>query len=260
VDAALRHALAYAKAGWPVFWCMPGTKVPPKGSNGFYDATTDPAVIRKWWERYPDRNIGIRTGAPGPDVLDIDIKADGDGYGALARLKRAGLTGHAQALVRTRSGGLHCYFTGSAQGCGTLHRHHLDFRASGGYVLAPPSFVEADDRGPAGPYQLLDFRSSTGTLDWQAVRQLLEPPRETPCAPRAVPRAGDGSSLIAYVARMTTPGDRHGPLLWAAFRARDDGLLDDALAAGLVAASVSAGHDERDAWSTVRSVQRRAAA
>ena len=70
-DRNLRAALAYATAGWPVFPCIPGEKVPAT-SHGVKDATTDAAQIRAWWARNPDRNVAIATGAPGPDVLDID--------------------------------------------------------------------------------------------------------------------------------------------------------------------------------------------
>jgi hypothetical protein len=41
-------------------------------------------------------------------------------------------------------------------------------------------------------------------------------------------------------------------------RLLEEGQLDDTVAAELVGASVSAGHDERDAWSCVRSIQRKA--
>jgi hypothetical protein len=103
-------------------------------------------------------NVAIATGSPAVDVLDVDVKPDGNGFAAFRRLKHAGLLTGASGLVRTRSGGLHVYFTGTGQDCGRLPAHHLDFKAAGGYVIAPPSFVEADDTGPAGTYELLDQR------------------------------------------------------------------------------------------------------
>ena len=45
-------------------------------------------------------------------------------------------------VIATPSGGLHAYFTGSDQPSGRLPRQHLDFRARGGYVLAPPSQID----------------------------------------------------------------------------------------------------------------------
>jgi hypothetical protein len=213
----LAQALAYAATGWPVFPCKPNAntcpaspparcpcKVPvipsahPKSDpargtctgecgrygHGFHDATTEPDVIRAWWREYPGANVAIATGKPAPDVLDVDVKPGGSGFSALNRLKRAGLLTGAAALVRTRGGGLHVYYAGTAQGCHSLPRHYLDFKSAGGYVLAPPSRVHGQ------PYELLDHRAGTAALDWQAVRRLLDPPRRRPAARPA--RPGDG--------------------------------------------------------------------
>ena len=160
----LRAALAYAAAGWPSFPTRPddpscpggkdcGCKAPFPGTRGCLDASTDPDVIRAWWRRWPTANVSVATGAPGPDVLDVDVKPDGDGWAAFNRLKRAGLLASAKALVRTPSGGLHSYYAGSGQRNGKLPRHHVDFRSAGGYVLAPPSRVHGR------PYELLDHRA-----------------------------------------------------------------------------------------------------
>ena len=65
----LRHALAYAARGWPVFPCQPGQKIPAT-SHGYRDATTSPRQITEWFTRHPGRNLAIATGTPGPDVLD----------------------------------------------------------------------------------------------------------------------------------------------------------------------------------------------
>ena len=167
----LGQALAYAAAGWPVFPCKPDQKAPDT-AHGFKDATTDPAVIRAWWPPGSRRNVAIATGAPGPDVLDVDVKPDGSGFAAFNRLKAAGLLTGARALVRTRSGGLHAYYAGTSQPSGRLVRHFLDFKAAGGYVLAPPSVVDGR------PYELLDRRvTMSSSIDWQAACRLLDPPR-----------------------------------------------------------------------------------
>jgi hypothetical protein len=178
VSQLLDAALRYARAGWPGFPCRPdGTPYPewkaPLTEHGFRDATTDPAVIRTWWSRWPTANVAIATGAPGPDVLDVDVKLAGNGFAAVNRLKRAGVLTGATALIRTRSGGLHVYYTGTAQGCHALPRHHLDFKSTGGYVLAPPSRVGGH------PYELLDHRAGTAVLDWSQVAAILDPPQTT---------------------------------------------------------------------------------
>ena len=71
-DAALRQALACARRGWPVFPCLPGQKIPAT-AHGFRDATTDEQQITGWFTRRPDYNLAIATGAPGPDVPDVDV-------------------------------------------------------------------------------------------------------------------------------------------------------------------------------------------
>ena len=246
----LRAALAHAAAGLPVFWCKPGSKQPAT-SRGFKDATSDAERITRVWTACPDLNPAVPTGAPGPDVLDVDVRADGNGFGALNRLKRAGLLAGARALVRTPSSGLHIYFAGTDQQCGRLPVHHLDFKSRGGYVLVPPSVVGGK------PYELLDHRDGDARLDWATVRRLLDPPGQH----RRVALEDDDYNvvrLIDWVARQNRPGDRHDPLKWAAFRLLEQGQLDDAVAAELVSASVRAGHAERDAWSCVRSIQRKA--
>ena len=115
----LRQALAFASRGWPVLPCLPGQKVPAT-AHGYRDATTDPGQITTWFDRHPDWNLAIATGAPGPDVLDVDNHGPaGNGYAAFRRLKDAGLLDGAAALVRTPSGGLHAYFAGHASATAT---------------------------------------------------------------------------------------------------------------------------------------------
>jgi Bifunctional DNA primase/polymerase, N-terminal len=116
-DGTLRQALAYARRGWPVLPCLPGQKIPAT-AHGYLDATTDDQQITAWFGRGQRWNLAIATGAPGPDVLDIDQPGQaGNGY----------------------LGGMHAYFAGSDQHNGRLPSHHLDFRGTGGYIVAPPS-------------------------------------------------------------------------------------------------------------------------
>ena len=55
-------ALRYANLGIPVFPCVPGGKQ-PLTPNGFHDATSVARVVHRWWQRTPDANIGLPTGA-----------------------------------------------------------------------------------------------------------------------------------------------------------------------------------------------------
>jgi Bifunctional DNA primase/polymerase, N-terminal len=251
-------ALRYAAAGWPVFPCTPvGTPPPdhkaPLTAHGFKDASADPPRIRAWWRRWPDANIGIATGAPGPDVLDVDRHEDGDGFAAFNRLKRAGMLAGARALVRTRSGGLHAYYAGTGQACGRLPAHHLDFKARGGYVIAPPSVVGGR------PYELLDHRAAGAQLDWQAVRAFLEPPRPRPARGQRPASHGDLTAVTRYLSGLKDGQQRWRQLHWAACRAAEaiaagaigedaarDLLLEAARANGF-----TADHGEREAISKI---------
>jgi hypothetical protein len=170
-------ALDYAARGWPVFPCWPGTKEPAT-AHGFKDATTDPAIITAWWTRMPTANVAIATGAPGPDVLDVDIKPTGTGWPAFDTLRRSGRLAGALMLCSTRNGGAHVYFTGTDQPCGSIRKLFVDFKAAGGYVLAPPSIVPADDYAPQGTgrYQLVWSRGTNTSMDWASCRALLTPP------------------------------------------------------------------------------------
>ena len=96
-DATLRQALAFATRGWPVLPCQPGQKTPAT-RHGVRDATTDPGQITAWFGRHPDWNLAIATGAPGPDVLDVDQHGEaGNGYAAFRQLRAAGLLDGARA-------------------------------------------------------------------------------------------------------------------------------------------------------------------
>ena len=245
-NATLRQALEYAARGWPVFPCMDGRKV-PLTRHGFRDAATDQRRITAWFGHRPDWNLAIATGTPGPDVLDVDQHGQaGNGFGALARLRDAGLLDGATCYVRTPSGGLHVYFTGSDQRNGHLARHHLDFRAAGGYVLAPPSHVNGH------AYQLLQTADGHGGLDWDAVTQLLEPQRQPQQLPRQVP-GHDISHLARWVASQGE-GNRNAGLFWAANRALDADPAADL--SPLAAAARQVGLDDKEITRTLDSARR----
>jgi hypothetical protein len=243
----LRQALMCAARGWPVFPCQAEQKTPAT-AHGHLDATTEPRQITAWFGRHPDWNLAIATGAPGPDVLDVDDHGPaGNGYAAFARLSRAGLADGAVAYVRTPSGGLHAYFTGSAQRNGHLAAHHLDFRSRGGYVLAPPSRVGGK------PYEVIRTIDADGALDWAAVTALLEPRRQ-PRRPQPAPAPGRNLSHLAQWVASQAEGNRNAGLFWAANRILD---ADPAADLGpLAAAARQAGLGEREITRTLDSARK----
>ena len=62
----------------------------PLVAGGFKAATIDPEQIRRWWMQWPDANVAMPTGVGTFDVLDVDVRATGDGWRALRRLKPPG--------------------------------------------------------------------------------------------------------------------------------------------------------------------------
>ncbi|GIG92565.1 bifunctional DNA primase/polymerase [Plantactinospora endophytica] len=101
--------------------------------HGLHDASTRPEVIRRWWTRWPEANLALRTGDRF-DVCDVDRPDGAAALRALVRDRR--FTG---PVVRTGSGGWHLYLrpTGAGNRSGLLPG--VDWRGAGGYVVAPPS-------------------------------------------------------------------------------------------------------------------------
>ena len=128
---SLKAALEYAALGWRVHPLKPCAKSPllvrwPKR------ASTDAAKIRRWWQMWPDANVGIATG--GLLVLDVD--------GPKGAASVAGKHLPVTPCVRTGNGGWHYYYTSPAGvrlGSRTRLLPGLDVRAEGGYAVAPPS-------------------------------------------------------------------------------------------------------------------------
>ena len=187
-NQVLDMALACAQYGWFVFPCQPGRKAPTT-PRGYLDATTDSDRVIEWFNRRPGRNLALVTGAPGPDVLDIDSHGPaGNGFPALERLRAAGLLNGAAAQVRPPSGGLHVYFEGSNQRTAHLPASHVDFLAVGGYVLVPPSRVAGR------PYQDLGNLSGRHGVPTGALPPASWNPPATTSAQRPCPLPGNGSA------------------------------------------------------------------
>jgi hypothetical protein len=247
-DASLRQALAYVRRGWPVFPCRPGEKIPAT-RHGYRDATTDEQQITSWFSRDRDWNLAIATGAPGPDVLDIDEHGPaGNGFDALARLHDAGLLAGASTWVRTPSGGLHAYFAGSDQRNGHLPGCYLDFRSSGGYVLAPPSQIGGR------PYQLLRESSGRGGLNWDTVTQLVQPQPSRGQRSQLPQASGHHLDYLARWVGVQPEGNRNAGLFWAANRALEADPATDL--SPLAAAARQAGLDDKEITRTLTSARR----
>ena len=150
----LKAALAYAERGLPVFPCRPDKR--PYTKRGFKDATTDPAIIRDYWTRWPEAPIGVPMGkASGMVAIDADQREAYDGLETLVQLEEQLGPLPATRLNLTPKG--HHYIFHYPQGvlripcsAGKLGPG-VDVRGDGGYIIVPPS------RLPDG-----------GRYDWEA--------------------------------------------------------------------------------------------
>jgi hypothetical protein len=72
-SALHQAALLYVARGWPIFPCLPNSKVSLLGSNGYGDATTDPRQINAYWSENPNYNIALSPEAIGQCVIEAEI-------------------------------------------------------------------------------------------------------------------------------------------------------------------------------------------
>jgi len=135
---ALRYAHDF---GWRVIPIRTGSKVPDLADWPKL-ATTDPAVIEDWWTNgHAGAGIGIATGAgSGIFVLDVDDNGrDKLGKDTLLALTQEHGPLPEGPMVVTPGGGWHFYFRWPGFNPRETLGDHLDIRAEGRQVLAPPS-------------------------------------------------------------------------------------------------------------------------
>jgi hypothetical protein len=240
----LAAALEYAEHGAPVFPLRGKLPALPKvqGGRGLHDATTDPAVVRRMWNRYPEANVGVRTGAReqgGPDWSVLDVDGHG-GRESLRLIEQAGRLPRRTAVSVTGSGGLHIVYR-HRDGLGLRNSQSvlgagLDVRGDGGYIVAPPSVHPAT----GALYEWETMLRPWGDIPAWPERQLTvtRPPETIVRNPEAIERltgpAADRvlAGLVSVVLRAQ-PGDRNGKLYWSAAKAREHiaaGRLDVATA------------------------------
>ena len=232
-DPIVEAAVWYANHGMPVLPCLPLGKAPIGDlvEHGCLDATTDETTIRAWWDEFPLANVGLATGLPSYDVLDIDAK--NDGIANSYKIAKAGLAPGWFWWVNTPSGGWHLYYAGTSQPNGSLRRHGIDFRGKGGYVVAPPSQLET------GRYAWRRRRPQTGaTVNWSRIRDYFAPPPSKRLL--GDHEKGNFTGLLTYMEQMPE-GGRNSTLYSIARQILDedggdadlDALADAAATAGL---------------------------
>lgn len=261
-------ALAYAASGVPVVPLFEpdgqggcscgreGCKRPakhPRTPHGLTEATTDPATVAAWWQRWPHANIGGLTGVVF-DVCDVDGPA---GIAAVAPL--LGACHGVAPLSRTGSGGWHLLFAPTGLGNRVGFLPEVDWRGIGGYIVLPPSlhatgrryaFVrQVDGELPAVPPALLSALAPAAPA---AARTTAPPP--------VARRTGYGPAALADEAERvaTAPeGGRNHALNRAAFSLGQliaTGHVSEADAVEeLTRAAARAGLDETETARTIAS-------
>lgn len=166
-------ALEYGAIDWHVFPLVPRGKVPaipsvhPKGDpargvckgecgregHGLHDATTDSETIGRWWRRWPNANIGLRTGVAF-DVLDVDGAAGQVELMSHMPAEEMPLGYGPWSLTPGKNdedgnhlgSGDHVLYLPTGRGNRAGFLPHLDWRGDGGYIVAPPS-IHPDGHG-----------------------------------------------------------------------------------------------------------------
>ncbi len=255
-----RAALDYAARGYHVLVLAERSKIPPEGSHGLDDATTDPATITQWWTATPKANIGINCAASRVVVIDVDHHHD-DGEATLAALvaELGPLPETIEAI--TGGGGRHLVFTApdgakfrGKLGPGVDLRHHA-------YIAVAPSVHP--DTGAVYRWVRSPLGGMPAPLPDAWIARMVKPAvAPVTNRPRTVPSTTGGSAYGRKAAddelarvRTEPQGDRNNQTnksalaLGSLFAGGEIGDVRD----DLIAAAMSAGLPESEARKTVES-------
>lgn len=213
----LKEALRYAARGWhlvplhsvdtrgpvPVCSCRQGARCGtsagkhPRIKEWQNNASSDPAQIREWWERWPDANIGLATCQEGSRLVGIDV--DGPtGRASMSELQRTyeALPATLQSISGREEGGAHIVFRvpegkdmGPLQGrSGTVLGPGVDVRGQGGQIVIAPSMHYGGRR-----YRWLEEEQPVANLPtWLYVLLTTGQQPASPPRPAAPPRSYTG--------------------------------------------------------------------
>jgi hypothetical protein len=252
--------LYYAQIGWPVF-PLHG-KIPFKDSQGYKDATVNRQQIQMWWSQHPTANIGLATGErSGVIVLDIDPP---EGYYSLKRLQSSYSPLPDTRKSGTANKGLHYFFEYPNDGhtykndVGLNGLEGVDIRATGGYVVLPPSKLYGRLSykwgNPDAPIAALPIWLRDLMLEVQQKRE------EIPQGLRFV--SSSGEYWLAQALHKAYIGNRNAIGFWMACQLRDDKVSEsEARRIGLLYANLAPQGNEqytsKEILASVRSAYKR---
>jgi len=196
----LAAALAYAARGWPVFPVRPGRKE-PLTRKGFKNATTDPHRIARWWQKWPEANVGIATGGNGPLVVDVDGPA---GEAEAANLE---LPATLTATTGRSDGGRHLYYSDTTGQTRCDHSGKVHIKGLGGYVVAPPSVHPSGARYRwAGPSWQADPLADAPAWALATAPASTDEPAPPPATPPPILETTRNVTLTAIAGGLRTDG------------------------------------------------------
>lgn len=162
----------------------------PRTPHGLKDASTDPAIIRAWWARWPKANIAIVLGAEaGLFAFDLDrheAEADGlENFNALCREIGVSMPNTPTAI--TGGNGVHYVLRHpggevriTSRGRATALRPGVEVKGDAAYIIAEPS-----------------THKSGRTYAWEAVAM--------PVGSDAIPVADCPAALLELIADRRKP-------------------------------------------------------
>ena len=160
MNDVIQAGLSYVAQGFRVFPVKPDKK--PLTAHGLKDATQTQSGVREYWSRWPDAGIALVT--DGLMVLDFDAKNGGfeskaiieAKYGLLPRTRTHRTGGGGEHFIYRNPNGADIRNTVTFAGY-----KGVDLRATGGYIVAPPSMHESGAR-----YKVLDDSEIALAPDW----------------------------------------------------------------------------------------------
>jgi hypothetical protein len=170
-----KKACDLAIRGLRIFPVEPGGKL-PLVKEWQRRATTNEEQIHRWWERWPQANIGFATGGS-MMVVDVDPRHSGDA--SLTQLIEAHGPLPETLEVKTGGGGTHIYFdvpegVEIRNSAGKLGEG-LDIRGDGGFVVAPGS-IHASGRA----YEISKDAPNAMCPAWIIEKLTAEPTTKAP--------------------------------------------------------------------------------
>jgi hypothetical protein len=242
INEKLQAAVGYARRGWKVFplhhildgRCSCGDRQchsPGKhpvitkrdGGRGLDDATSDEVLIERWWNAYPNANIGITTGQfSNLFVIDIDGESGSQSW---SELTDAYGPPTCNCSAKTGSGGMHLLFSYPSgfeigNSAGKLGKG-IDTRGNRGYIVAPPS-----NHISGGNYEWIEHGEHLHYPPvW--VTGILHAPELPTTRPEWKKNGKSGDPEVFWLNKAiarAVPGNRNFIGFWLATQLRDAGV------------------------------------